>query len=130
MDKCFTCECSATELWELLENIDDLAILHELACDMAERVADLTPDPAQAKAWIAAARLGQLAQTQVNEALSVWEKARSAWEQAKEAWGAHHPLEQLESASRAVTFITPNAEALAERGELEGARSSLGSRCG
>lgn len=125
MSKCPICECSATELGDLLESIDNLVVLRTLACDMAERVADLTPDPAQSKVWIAAARLGQLTQVQVEEVSSVWEKAGNAWWEAKEASGVHHPLEQLESASRAMAWIAPDARNTDGRGELGDARDSV-----
>lgn len=44
------------DIWVLLERIDDPDLLLTLACDFVERVANLTPDEAQTRAWIEATR--------------------------------------------------------------------------
>jgi hypothetical protein len=125
MNECPVCGFPSTELCELLENIDDLSVLNGLACDMAERVADLTPDPSLSKAWIMAARSGQITKTQVGKAMSTWITAQDVWEKTGEEYGVGHPLEKAESSSRAVTLITPDAKAQTTQEELEGARDRV-----
>jgi hypothetical protein len=57
MDECPVCDFpEADDLHVILDRIEDPSLIVTLACDFAERVREITPDPAETDEWLAAVR--------------------------------------------------------------------------
>jgi hypothetical protein len=124
MDKCPSCDFADGSLGALLLRIDDCDLLITLACDFAERVADLTPDPSKTREWLQAARVWETDPEATNEAREAASAAANVVDAATNgaAWAAANAVSQaawsmvrsaiVAEASAASAAI--NAAALAE----------------
>ena len=101
MSECLICDFADDSLGALLRRVDDSGVLITLACDFAERVVDLVPDPIHAGHWLRAARMWreypaaregarEAAQeaTMAAGALKTTEAKSSKWSAAEAVWAA------------------------------------------
>jgi len=113
MAKCPVCDYPSGDIQALLERISDPGLLIGLACDFAERVVEMAPDPAQAMAWLQATRLWAASPDALKK---IQEDARqvaikTVWSDAKAARAAWSAVRAVAAATRVVMTDTGQAQA-------------------
>ena len=110
MCQCPVCKAlDAGSFGQALARVADRALLIELACDFAEHVACLTPEPVQAKSWLEATRdwndnpkaAAEAAQSSCSATLGWKTKAAATRESVN--WATCWALSAVECATEALT---------------------------